>query len=103
MWRTDGGLTGVVIGYIVAQGEILFVFNAPNRLDDVAFFAQQRDRLQLDVELVDRTLETALIGVQGPHAQDMLQPLCSADLGALPGYAFLWADLTSSRALVSRT
>ena len=101
--QPDGGIIDDVIGYILGEDEILFVFNASNRLADIEFFAQQRDRLQLDVELDDRTLETALIGVQGPNAQDTLQPLCSADLGALPGYAFLWADVTGSRALVSRT
>jgi aminomethyltransferase len=101
--QPDGGIIDDVIGYILGEGEILFVFNASNRLADIEFFSQQRDRLQLDVQLDDRTLETALIGVQGPNAQNTLQPLCSADLGALPGYAFLWADVTGSRALVSRT
>jgi aminomethyltransferase len=101
--QPDGGIIDDVIGYILGEHETLFVFNASNRLADIEFFSQQRDRLQLDVELDDRTFETALIGVQGPNAQDTLQPLCSADLGALPGYAFLWADVTGSRALVSRT
>jgi aminomethyltransferase len=101
--QPDGGIIDDVIGYILGEGEILFVFNASNRLADIEFFSQQRDRLQLDVQLDDRTLETALIGVQGPNAQNTLQPLCSADLGALPGYAFLWADVAGSRALVSRT
>lgn len=99
----DGGIIDDVIGYILGEGEILFVFNASNRLADIEFFTEQRDRLQLAVDLEDRTLETALIGVQGPNAQATLQRLCSADLEPLPGYAFLWADVAGSRALVSRT
>jgi aminomethyltransferase len=99
----DGGIIDDVIGYILGEGEILFVFNASNRLADIEFFTEQRDRLKLAVDLEDRTLETALIGVQGPNAQATLQRLCSADLEPLPGYAFLWADVAGSRALVSRT
>jgi aminomethyltransferase len=99
----DGGIIDDVIGYILGEAEILFVFNASNRLADIEFFTEQRDRLKLAVDLEDRTLETALIGVQGPNAQATLQRLCSADLEPLPGYAFLWSDVASSRALVSRT
>ncbi len=99
----DGGIIDDVIGYILGEAEILFVFNASNRLADIEFFTEQRDRLKLAVDLEDRTLETALIGVQGPNAQATLQRLCSADLEPLPGYAFLWADVASRRALVSRT
>jgi len=101
--QTDGGIIDDVIGYIFGEDEVMFVFNASNRLADIAFFVEQGDRLRLDVELQDRTLETALIGVQGPDAQNVLQRLCSADLEPLPGYAFLWADVAGSRGLVSRT
>src|SRR5439155_8308360 len=76
----DGGIVDDVIGYILGDGEILFVFNASNRLADIAFFAAQRDRLHLDVELEDRTLETALIGIQGPNAAAVPQAFCADDL-----------------------
>jgi len=101
--QPDGGILDDVIGYVLGDREILFVFNASNRDNDVAFFAEQRDRLQLDVELDDRTLQTALIGIQGPRAQEVLQPICSADLEPLAGYAFLNADVAGAAALVSRT
>jgi aminomethyltransferase len=101
--QADGGILDDVIGYVLGDREILFVFNASNRENDVAFFAEQRDRLHLDVDLDDRTLQTALIGIQGPQAQEVVQSACSADLEPVPGYAFLKAEVAGASALVSRT
>jgi aminomethyltransferase len=98
-----GGILDDVIAYVLDEREIVFVFNASNRVPDVAWFAEQRDCIGLDIDIVDRTLETALIGLQGPDAQTALQRLCSAELTALPGYAFVSADVAGVRALVSRT
>ncbi len=101
--RPDGGILDDVIGYIQSESDVLFVFNASNRLDDIAFFREQQERLHLDATLEDRTLESALIGVQGPLAQTVVQALCSVNLDALPGYAFLDAQVAGYPALVSRT
>jgi aminomethyltransferase len=99
----EGGILDDVIAYIVDDREILFVFNASNRVSDIAWFAEQRDCIGLDVDLVDRTLETALIGIQGPAAQNILQPLCDAPLDSLPGYAFTRGQVAAAPALISRT
>ena len=99
----NGGILDDVIASILDEREIVFVFNASNRLSDIAFFREQRDRLGLDVEIEDRTLETALIGVQGPRAQAVLQPLCSVNLETLAGYAFTQAEVAGTWAVVSRT
>jgi aminomethyltransferase len=101
--QADGGILDDVIGYLPGAQELLFVFNASNRESDVAFFLEQRDRLDLVVELDDQTLNTALIGVQGPRAQTILQPVCGADLESLPGYAFTRTEVSGAPALVSRT
>ncbi len=101
--RPDGGILDDVIAYVLDQREVLFVFNASNRAADVDWFQTQRERLHLEVDLDDRTLETALIGVQGPRAQAVLQALSNTDLEPLPGYAFLAAEIAGQPALVSRT
>jgi aminomethyltransferase len=88
---------------VLGVHEVLFVFNASNREADFRWFELQREMRKLDVDLDDRTLDTALIGVQGPTAQAVLQRLCSADLEPLPGYAFLNATIAGVDALVSRT
>src|SRR5438270_50791 len=52
----DGGILDDVIAYVIDEREVVFVFNASNRISDVDWFAEQRDRLSLDVALDDRTL-----------------------------------------------
>jgi len=98
-----GGIVDDVIAYRLGDAEMLFVFNASNRLVDIDFFSDTHDRLGLEADLVDRTLETALIGVQGPDAQDVLQPLCSVPLEPLAGYAFTVTEVCGAIALVART
>jgi glycine cleavage system T protein (aminomethyltransferase) len=99
----DGGIIDDVIAYKLGDDEVLFVFNASNRVADTEFFATTRDRLRLNAELEDRTEKTALIGVQGPSAQDVLQPVCDVDLQPLAGYAFIRTKVCGAEALVSRT
>jgi aminomethyltransferase len=98
-----GGILDDVIAYVLGEHEVLFVFNASNRLSDIAWFEAQRDRLALEVTVDDRTFETALIGVQGPQAQEVLGKMTNVALEELPGYAFLNADVSGVKALVSRT
>jgi aminomethyltransferase len=99
----DAGILDDVIACVLGEREVLFVFNASNREADTRWFEQQRERFELDVDLDDRTLETALIGVQGPTAQAVLQRLCSAALEPLPGYCFVNAAVAGVDAVVSRT
>ena len=99
--REDGGILDDVIAYLLGPEEVLFVFNASNRESDTAWFKQHSGGL--DVQVEDQTFQTALIGVQGPNAQNVLQPLCQADLEPLPGYSFLAAQVGGYAALVSRT
>lgn len=99
----DGGIVDDVIAYVLDEAEVLFVFNASNRLVDSDFFAAPRDRLHLNAQLVDRTLATALIGVQGPSAQAVLAPLTTVSLDPLTGYAFTHGEVCGAAALISRT
>jgi aminomethyltransferase len=99
----EGGILDDVIAYRLNAHEILFVFNASNRVSDIQWFAEQRDCVGWNVDLVDSTLQTALIGVQGPDAQPVLQRLCPVQLETLAGYSFVQTDVAGSEALVSRT
>jgi len=100
----DGGIIDDVIAYLMSDTVVLFVFNASNRLKDIAWFERQRSDFGLDAAIDDRTMETALIGLQGPKAQELLQPHCPADLGSLPGYSFIGeTTVAGQRALVART
>jgi aminomethyltransferase len=99
----DAGILDDVIAYVLGPREVLFVFNASNREIDTAWFGEQRERLALQVDIEDATFATALIGVQGPSAQTVLQPLCEANLEPLAGYSFIETDMLGHAALVSRT
>jgi aminomethyltransferase len=101
--NADGGILDDVIAYLLSGTELLFVFNASNRLKDVAWFESQRDAASLQAEIVDRTLETALIGLQGPKAQLLLQPHCPTDLEAMAGYTVISTTVLGRRAIVART
>ncbi|GAC1324015.1 MAG: hypothetical protein NVSMB2_21960 [Chloroflexota bacterium] len=102
--QDDGGIIDDVIAYVLGDTEVLFVFNASNRLVDMDVFRAARERCGMAVDLDDRTLDTALIGVQGPRSQQILQAVSSIDLGGLPGYAFEQdARVAEAPALVSRT
>jgi aminomethyltransferase len=100
----EGGILDDVIAYRLGDREVMIVFNASNRLPDTQWFAEQRDCVGWNVDLVDRTLETALIGVQGPDAQAVLQALFpGVILDELPGYSFVMTDLAGAPAMISRT
>jgi aminomethyltransferase len=98
-----GGILDDVIAYVMQPDEIVFVFNASNRVSDIAFFAEQRDRLRVDVRIEDRTFETALIGVQGPRSQQVVQAVCDIDLEQLGGYSFAAGKVVGKPAIVART
>src|SRR6266480_3592092 len=51
---TDGGILDDVIAYLLDEREVLFVFNASNRVSDTEWFAEQRDCIGLDVDLDDQ-------------------------------------------------
>jgi aminomethyltransferase len=99
----DGGILDDIIVYRLEPREILLVVNASNREVDVAWLTEQRDSLSLDADIEDSTIETALIGVQGPNAQAVLQPTCAADLDSLAGYSFSVTRVIEKEAMVART
>jgi aminomethyltransferase len=97
----DGGVIDDLIVYRTSADAFLVVPNASNR-EVVA--AELEARLAgLDVELVDETLATALVAVQGPAAADILQTLTSLDLGSLPSYAAAEARIAGIPGLLART
>lgn len=104
----QGGILDDVIAYVIGEQEVLFVFNASNRLKDVAWFRQQAAEAGLEAELDDHTLETVLIGVQGPEAQPALSQLAwsgkvTPNLDQMPGYSFLETEFAGRPALLART
>jgi aminomethyltransferase len=101
MANEHGGLIDDVLVYRLPTGYAM-VCNASNRPQVLAQLESQR--ADFDATLKDRTLDTAMIAVQGPKALDTLQPLFNTPLGPLTYYrAILGRLLDAADAVVSRT
>ncbi len=97
----DGGLIDDLIVYRLGEDRFLVVPNAGNR---EAVTEAVRERLEgFDAVLDDASLRTALLAVQGPHAQAIVSPLVDADLSALRYYGITPARVDGTEALVART
>jgi len=83
-----------------AADRFLLVVNAGNVEKDFAWLRQQGPQ---DGELRDRSDEFALIALQGPKAQAILQGLTALDLSAIRYYHFAEGEVGGLAATVSRT
>ncbi|HSO22225.1 MAG TPA: glycine cleavage system aminomethyltransferase GcvT [Chondromyces sp.] len=98
----EGTFVDDVLVHKMADDEYLLVVNAANRAKDVTYLSGlARDRS--DVEVVDRSEDYAQLALQGPLAQEVLQPLVSVDLAALKYYRFTHGEAAGEPALVART
>jgi aminomethyltransferase len=89
-----------VIVYRRAADRYLLVVNAGNIEKDFHWLQEQGPQ---DLELKNRSDAYALIALQGPRAQEILQPLTTLDLGALKYYHFADVEVDSHPVTVSRT
>jgi aminomethyltransferase len=97
----DGGVIDDLIVYRLEDEAFLVVPNASNR-ETVA--ATLTERLAgRKATLVDETLQTSLVAVQGPHAAEILERLTELDLRGLRNYAAAEAVVAGVPALVART
>jgi len=73
----EGGILDDLISYRLAEDEYLVVPNAGNT--DVVWEAFQERAEGFDVELANESLDTALIAVQGPRAEELIADLVAGD------------------------
>lgn len=101
MVRDDGGVIDDILVYRVSGGYDV-VCNASNRLPVL----EQLKRCAADypnAKMVDATLGTAMLAVQGPKAIDVLQPLLKLPLGTVKYYHSVTGPFVGCETLVSRT
>jgi aminomethyltransferase len=101
MLTPRGTFVDDLLVYRLGAERYLLVVNAGNTQKDFA----HATRLAADchVRLEDRSGDYALIALQGPRAEEILAPMTGADLGAVPYYGFVEAEVSGARAIVSRT
>ncbi|HEU4643482.1 MAG TPA: glycine cleavage system aminomethyltransferase GcvT [Gemmatimonadaceae bacterium] len=80
---------------------IMMVVNASNREKDFEHISRYRERF--DCTLTDISDEIALLALQGPIAQRVLQPLTPVDLSAIGYYHFTEGEVAGMRMIISRT
>ncbi len=83
--REDGGiLDDVIVSRF--EDQYLVVCNASNREKITNWLAKHAEGK--DVQMTDRTMETAMVALQGPEAIPQVERLLNIDLGELKRYHF---------------
>ncbi len=100
MCKEDGGVLDDVI-VSKADDHFLVVCNASNREKLLGWWDQQR--AGFDVEITDRTLETAMVAIQGPEALATLGQLLPIPLDDLKRYRFKSGTLMGADYYIARS
>jgi len=98
--REDGGILDDLIVYRFDRHYMLVV-NASNRDKDFAWVDGHAS--DLDVDVLDRSDEIALLAVQGPMAREVLRPLTDMDVDEVGYYRFRPGEVSGRAAIVSAT
>ena len=92
-----------ILTYRMADDHFLLVVNGANIIKDFEWIVAQSHAKGGDTAVVNASSRYALIAVQGPQAQAVLQTLTAIDLAAIKYYWFTTGEVASVRATVSRT
>lgn len=101
MCTPAGGIIDDLLVYRLSDRHIMLVVNAANTEEDLAWI---REHAGADVHVADRSEEIALLALQGPRAEEILQRLTPVSLDAIKYYWFRQeVEVAGRRTLVSRT
>jgi len=102
MLYPEGTFVDDIIVHKFSDNDYLFVINAGTREKDYNWVrAQARD---FDCHVSDYSDYYTQLAIQGPKAQETLQKLTSADLGAVKFYWFTWGTVCGlANTLIART
>jgi aminomethyltransferase len=89
--------------YRFADTHYLLVVNAANIMKDYEWMAAQAKHRGGDASVVNTSSRYALIALQGPMAETILQSLTAIDLPAIKYYWFAAGEVAGVRVTVSRT
>ncbi len=116
----EGGVRDDILAYRLGDGQYMLVVNASNRLKILGWMGELLSVLQMgrgthtgvplrraggagQVTITDRTLETAMVGVQGPSSMALLQPLTDLPLAGIGYYHGAPARVIGVEGYISRT
>ncbi len=95
----SGGVVDDVIYYRLAPDRYFFCVNASNEEKDFAWIREQCRA----ADVVNRSVEFALLALQGPRAAEILQPLTALELAKLGSFRAAEASIAGIATLVSHT
>ena len=98
----DGTFVDDILVYRQGPSHFMIVVNAGDIPGDFAWIAEHIKPAG-DAVAVDASSRYALISIQGPEAQNVLQTLTAVDLAAIKYYWFAHGEVSSVRATISRT
>jgi aminomethyltransferase len=81
--------------------KVMMVVNASNVAKDFAHVARHADRFGVTID--DVSDDMGLLALQGPRAQEILQPLTDIDLSTIKYYHFTEGEVAGMPMIVSRT
>lgn len=99
MLRDHGGIVDDLLVYRLAEERWMMVVNAANIEKDFTWIRDHAARTHIE----NRSEEIALIAIQGPTSQTILQPFLKADLSSLKYYHFVESQFNGISVLCSRT
>jgi aminomethyltransferase len=100
LMNDQGGIVDDVIFYRLEPAHFLICVNASNSDKDFAWIQKQADG---NVEIENTSSRYAQLALQGPLAEEILQPLTSFQLGDIKPFFFAMAEVSGIRSLVART
>jgi glycine cleavage system T protein (aminomethyltransferase) len=89
--------------YRLADEHYMFVVNAGNIEKDHLWIGQQARTVGGDTAIVNSSARYALLALQGPESERILQTLTGIDLPSIKYYWFATGEVAGVRATVSRT
>src|SRR3989454_8218150 len=98
----DSNTIDDLIIYHLADEHYMLVVNAGNIEKDFAWVEKQSKNFK-DVNVVNQSDTTALLALQGPAAQTILQPLTDVDLSSIKYYHFAPGQVDGINCIISRT
>ncbi len=101
MCREDGGIIDDLIAYKINKELALLVVNASNKDKDYEWIKKQSEGF--DVKVIDKSDEKALLALQGPKAEELLQKLADVRLNDIGFYQFTEGRVRGIKAQISRT
>jgi len=99
----EGTFVDDLLVYRFGPSHYLLVINAGNIDKDYAWIVQHAKDAVPDIATVNSSERYALVAVQGPRAQEILQKLTAIDLPAIKYYWFAHGEIAGVRGTVSRT